>query len=142
MSWWHRLLNRRKMEEQLEKELRFHLDQHTRDLLAQGLPPEEARRQARLAVGGPEQVKEECRDARSTRWLDNLLQDIRYALRTLQRDDFRRSWNRRCSSLGGGSAIARFGRGSSVRRAMDYLRNDFNSCSRRTAGQFYSCAAG
>jgi len=38
-----------KMEEGLEKELRFHLEQHTADLIAQGLDPEEARRRDRLA---------------------------------------------------------------------------------------------
>jgi predicted permease len=79
MTWWHRLFRRRKNEEELEKELRFHLDLHTRDLIAQGHSPEEARRQARLALGGPEQVKEMCRDARGTRWLWDLLQDLRYA---------------------------------------------------------------
>src|SRR6202795_242557 len=84
MTWWRRLLRRRKMEDQLEKELRFHLDQHASELIAQGRSPAEARRQARLALGGPEQVKEECRDARGTRWLEDLLQDFRYALRTLQ----------------------------------------------------------
>jgi len=71
MSWWHRLLRRRQMEEQLDKELRFQMDQHTSDLIAQGHDPEEARRQARLNLGGPEQVKEECRDARGTRWLED-----------------------------------------------------------------------
>jgi predicted permease len=84
MSWWNRLWRRRQMEEQLEKELRFHLEQHTADLIAHGHDPEEARRQARLALGGPELVKEECRDARGTRWLEDLLQDVRYALRTLR----------------------------------------------------------
>jgi predicted permease len=84
MSWWHRLLRKRQMEEQLEKELRFHIDQHASDLIAQGQDPEQARRQARLALGGAEQVKEECRDARGTRWLDDLWQDFRYALRTLR----------------------------------------------------------
>src|SRR5437868_9296690 len=84
MSWWHRLWRRRQMEEQLEKELRFHLDQHTADLTARGVDPEEARRQARLDFGGPEQVKEMCRNARGTRWLEDLLQDFRYALRTLR----------------------------------------------------------
>src|SRR6267378_20651 len=84
MTWWQRLWRRRKMEEQLEKELRFHLDQHATDLVAHGQDPEEARRQARLALGGPEQVKEECRDARGTRWLEDLWQDFRYALRTLR----------------------------------------------------------
>jgi len=84
MSWWQRLWRRTKMEEQLEKELRFHLDQHTTDLIARGLDPAEARRQAVLAIGGPEQVKESCRDARGTRWLEDLLNDVRYALRTLR----------------------------------------------------------
>ncbi len=84
MTWLHRLLHRRQTEEQLEKELRFHLDQCTADLMARGLNPGEARRQARLALGGPEQVKEGCRDARRTRWLEDLWQDFRYALRTLR----------------------------------------------------------
>src|SRR4030088_1866881 len=84
MMWWHRLWRRRKMEEQLEKELRFHLDQHASELIARGPSPNEARRQARLALGGPEQVKENCRDARGTRWLEDLLQDFRYAVRTLR----------------------------------------------------------
>ena len=79
MKWWQRLFRRRKQEEELEKELRFHLDQHTADLIAQGLDPEEARRRARLGLGGPEQVKEMCRAARGTRWLGDLLQDLRYA---------------------------------------------------------------
>ncbi len=79
MRWLRRLFSRRKQEEELEKELRFHLDQHTVDLIAQGLDPEEARRRARLAIGGPEQVKERCRDARGTRWLGDLAQDLRYA---------------------------------------------------------------
>ena len=48
------------------------------------MTPEEARRQARLAIGGPEQVKEQCRDARGTRCLEDLYQDVRYALRTLR----------------------------------------------------------
>ena len=72
------------MEEQLEKELRFHVEQHTADLIARGHDPVEARRQARLGLGGPEQVKEECRDARGTRGLEDLWQDFRYALRTLR----------------------------------------------------------
>src|ERR1700704_5086672 len=84
MTWWHRLWRRNQMEEQLEKELRFHLEQHTTDLIARGHNPAEARRLARLTLGGPEQVKERCRDARGTRWLEDLWQDFRYALRTLR----------------------------------------------------------
>jgi len=84
MNWRHRLLRRKKMEEQLEKEMRFHLDQHTAELMARGIDPGEARRRARMALGGPERVKEECRDARGTRWLEDSWQDFRYAMRTLR----------------------------------------------------------
>src|SRR5439155_16184580 len=85
MTWWLRLWRGRRMEAELEKELRFHEDQSVADLVASGVPPNEARRQARLALGGPEQVKERCRDARGTRWVEDLLQDIQYAVRTLCR---------------------------------------------------------
>ncbi len=74
------------MEEQLDKEMLFHLDQHASDLTGRGADPEEARRAARLALGGPEQVKEDCRDARGTRWLEDFLQDVRYALRLLRKN--------------------------------------------------------
>jgi predicted permease len=84
MMCWERLWRRKHMEEQLDKELSFHLDQHAADLVARGRHPDEARRQARIALGGPEQVKEQCRDARGTRWLEDLLQDFRYALRALR----------------------------------------------------------
>jgi predicted permease len=86
MSWWQRLWRRRQVEEHLEKELRFHLDQHVSELIAQGHNPEEARRQATLALGGPEQVKEYCRDSRGTRWLEDFFQDIRFALRMLRKN--------------------------------------------------------
>lgn len=86
MTWWHRLFHRRQHEEKLEKELRHHLDLHTSDLIGQGYSPEEAQRQAHLALGGPEQVKEMCRDARGTRWLEELLQDLRIAVRMLRKN--------------------------------------------------------
>src|SRR5262245_27179066 len=86
MTWWHRLFHRTQHEEQLEKELRHHLDLHTSDLIGQGYSPEEAQRQAHLALGGPEQVKEMCRDARGTRWLEELLQDLRIGVRMLRKN--------------------------------------------------------
>ena len=85
MNWWQRLWRRKQMEEELEKELRFHLDEHANRLIAQGYAPDVAQRNARLALGGQEQVKEECRDARGTRWLEDLFQDLRYAVRTLRK---------------------------------------------------------
>jgi len=50
------------------------------------MSPDGARRQALLAFGGIEQTKEECRDQRPTRWLESILQDIRYGLRTLRKN--------------------------------------------------------
>jgi predicted permease len=84
MTWWQRLWQRHELDDQLDKEIRFHIEEHTARLVAEGLEPIEARRQARIAVGGPEQVKESCRDARGTRWLEDLWQDLRYALRTIR----------------------------------------------------------
>src|ERR1043165_5324549 len=86
MTWWHRLFHRRQHEEQLEKEIRHHLELHTSDLIKQGYSREEAQRQAHLSLGGPEQVKEMCRDARGTRWLEELLQDLRIGVRTLRKN--------------------------------------------------------
>jgi predicted permease len=84
MTWLARLFRREKLEHQLDKELLFHIEQHEQELIARGATPEEAHRRARLALGGPEQVKEKCRDARGTRWLEDLAQDTRYALRTFR----------------------------------------------------------
>ena len=70
----------------LERELSFHLEQHAADLIARGRAPETAKREAKLALGGSEQVKEGCRDVRRTRWLDDLQRDFRYAIRTVRRE--------------------------------------------------------
>ena len=72
-------------ERELDREMTAHLRQIEDDFIRQGLPPEEARLAARRAFGGVEQAKETQRDARSIRWLDELRQDVRYALRTLRR---------------------------------------------------------
>lgn len=51
MNWWNRLFRRGRLEEQLEKELSFHLEQHTADLVARGASLDETRRQARMTLG-------------------------------------------------------------------------------------------
>ena len=79
MNWWRQLRERGRLEEHLDRELQFHLDQHRNDLIARGHTPEDARRMARIALGGPEQIKEYCRDARGFSWLDDFLSDLKYA---------------------------------------------------------------
>lgn len=72
------------MERELDEELRYHLERQVEAHREAGLSEAEARRQARLAVGGMEQVKEECRDARGIRLLEATIQDLRYAVRALR----------------------------------------------------------
>ncbi|HKV23899.1 MAG TPA: ABC transporter permease [Candidatus Acidoferrum sp.] len=84
MNWWKRLLHRDEMETKLDSELRYHLEEHERELIGKGMTPAEAHKRALLALGGFEQMKEECRDERGTRWVEDAWQDLRYALRTLR----------------------------------------------------------
>jgi predicted permease len=69
----------------LDEELRFHVEKQTEANVAKGMAPEEARRQALVALGGIDKTREECRDALGLRLLTDLAQDIRYALRQLRR---------------------------------------------------------
>lgn len=85
MHWFQRLLHRDRLERTLDSELRFHFDELVRARMAAGESPAAARRMARMEFGGLDQVKEECRDARGTRWVDDLWQDLRYSARTLRR---------------------------------------------------------
>jgi putative ABC transport system permease protein len=83
--WIARLFRRRRLERQLAAELQDHIERETTARRSQGLNEGEARRQARLALGGVEQVKEQCRDERRPRLLAELAQDLRFTLRTLRR---------------------------------------------------------
>jgi putative ABC transport system permease protein len=79
------LLRRRAVERELEEELRFHLEQEIDKRLVAGLRRDEATRMARIAFGGVERIKEECRDQRGVRLLETIVQDLRYGLRTVRR---------------------------------------------------------
>ena len=85
MNWWQRLWKKKHLEERLDAELRFHFDHQVADNIRAGMSEEEARRKARLEFGSMDAVKEECRSARGTIWLESTLQDIRFALRTLRK---------------------------------------------------------
>ncbi len=79
------LFRRSTVEAELDEELRFHLERQVEALVAAGASPAEAARRARLAFGGLEQVKEECRQARGVSALETAAQDLRYGLRMLRR---------------------------------------------------------
>ena len=72
-------------DQELDEELRDHLERKTEEYVAQGMTLEDAYRRARLDLGGIEQTKEECRDARRLNWIQDLIQDLRYGLRILRK---------------------------------------------------------
>jgi putative ABC transport system permease protein len=86
MGWFRRLFHKRLTEKRMDAELRFHLEQRVRDYQALGMSPEEARRHAHLAFGGLEQIKQDCREARTENHVEDFLRDFQYALRSLAKD--------------------------------------------------------
>jgi predicted permease len=80
------LFRKEELDRELSDELAFHLEKQIEQNLAAGMTPEEARYAALRSFGGVEQVKEECRDAWGVRFIDTLLQDIRFALRMLAKN--------------------------------------------------------
>jgi len=84
MSWLKRLFAHKRMEIDLDKELRFHFEAQVADKVRSGIPQNEARRLTGIEFGGIEQIKEDCRESRGTLWLESIVQDIRYGLRQLR----------------------------------------------------------
>lgn len=79
------LFRKETVEGELDDELRFHYEQQTEKYVATGMSREEAERRVRIIFGGLDQIKEECRDARGISLIEVVLQDTRYALRTLRK---------------------------------------------------------
>lgn len=77
------LLRRGQVEQELDEELRYHLNRQIEENLARGMLATEARYAALRAIGGIEQHKEECRDMRRVNFIEDLVQDVRYGLRVL-----------------------------------------------------------
>src|SRR5881398_1530741 len=72
-------------DQELDDELREHLERKTEEYMAQGMTQEEAHRRARLDLDGIEQTKEKCRDARRVNWIQDFVQDLRFGLRLLRK---------------------------------------------------------
>src|SRR6516164_753734 len=93
MRWYYKLplrlrslFRKHKTELDLSEELQFHLQSQIDEYLAQGMSPKGARHAAFRSMGGVEQAKEECRDARKVNLIENFVQDVRFGFRMLRRN--------------------------------------------------------
>ncbi len=88
-SWLKNITRREHVEYEMDAELRVHIEQRADDWMrdpdSKGMTREEALRRARLEFGGMDKAKEECREARGASWIENVLQDIRFGIRTMKR---------------------------------------------------------
>jgi len=89
---WHKIsstlrsiVHRRRLESEMESEIRFHIESRTDDLLRDGLSHREANRQARLEFGGISSHKDNMRASLGLRWLDELYADLAYASRIFRK---------------------------------------------------------
>ena len=79
------LVLRRELEDRLDDEIRFHVEQQIEKNRRAGMTPDEARRQALIRFGGVQQMREQTRDEFRPALMENLARDVRYGLRSLRR---------------------------------------------------------
>ena len=82
-TFWLRLRGLFVSGSDFDAELESHVDLHTADGIRAGLSPEEARRQALIRLGGTKQTRQAHRERRTLPWLESLVRDFAYGLRTL-----------------------------------------------------------
>ena len=82
---WRSFFHPNEVDQDMKEELRQHLEEQTREDIAQGMVPDEARRSAMRMLGGITQVEQQCRDARGGSFFEDLAQDLRYGVRQLIR---------------------------------------------------------
>jgi hypothetical protein len=102
------LLNKRRLDAELDDDIRAHLELAEQDAIARGLSPEEARREARWKFGGVAQMKEEHRDRRAFAWVETLVRDFRYGLASIRRTPGFSSVVIAVLALGIGGTVAMF----------------------------------
>jgi len=74
------------LDHELNDEMASHIELAMEENMRRGMPEEEARRQALVRFGGVQQAREQHREARGLPWMDVLMQDLRFTMRTLKRD--------------------------------------------------------
>src|SRR5687768_18499015 len=80
------LFRRRRADEELDRELRAHLEYQIEENVSRGMSADDARRAAISTFGGVERIREEARDARGVSVMENLVRDLRYSLRGLRHE--------------------------------------------------------
>src|SRR5438046_3362886 len=85
-SFLGNLFSPRRVDADLDQEVRAHLELLIAENIRAGMPPAEARRDARIELGGIEQVKEQVRQERIGNWLRSVLSDCRYGFRQLRKN--------------------------------------------------------
>ena len=92
MAWWHEIIERLRalvrrgvMEVDLDDEIRLHIELETAANVRAGMEPSAARQEAHRRFGGVEQIKEDVRDERGVRPLEDFVADIRFAARSLRK---------------------------------------------------------
>src|SRR5215203_4122573 len=80
---WHALTQKDQLDQELDDEMRFHLERDIEQNVNSGMTPEDARYAALRSFGGLDQSKEESRDARGVGMIENILRDTSYSLRVL-----------------------------------------------------------
>jgi predicted permease len=83
---WNNAFRRKILDRDLDEELQAYLELVSAEKMREGMSPEEAYRDARRDTGGVEQVIQSVRDVRAGVWLDKLVQDVRYGVRTLAKN--------------------------------------------------------
>jgi len=85
-SFLRNIFSKRRNDTELDDEVYSYVELLAQEKMRQGMSREEARRTARIELGGIEHVKEDVREARAGAWLDSLLQDLRYGARMLRKN--------------------------------------------------------
>ena len=83
--WLRDLVQRRRVERDLDEELQLHIEHETHRHIDAGLPPAEASRRARAEFGAVEAIKDECRESRDTYGIESIWLDVRHGLRVMRR---------------------------------------------------------
>jgi len=85
-SFLRNLFSFRRVEGDLDQEVHSHLEMLTEENIRSGMQPKDARRAARIELGGIEQVKEQVREERLGNWLPSVISDCRYGVRQLRKN--------------------------------------------------------